>query len=334
MVVIATVATVVASQALISGAFSLTRQAVQLGYSPRVTIIHTSGKTEGQIYIPEVNKLLMVSCVALVLAFRESSNLAAAYGIAVTGTMSITSLLFYMVARERWGWSRLAAGSVLVGFLIFDLGFLSANLAKITHGGWFPLVVAAGIFIVLTTWKRGRALLQERMRAAMLPLDVFMADLGINPPIRVRGTAVFLNSSPDGTPIVLLHHFKHNKVLHEQIVLLSVLTDSVPEVPKKDRVQILRLEHGFWRVTAHYGFMQTPNVPEILKRCRKAGLKVDEADTSYYLGRETLISTSSKGLARWRKILFGFFSRNARPATAFFGLPPNRVVEMGAQIEL
>ncbi len=334
MVAIATVATVVASQALISGAYSLTRQAVQLGYSPRVSIVHTSGTTEGQIYVPEINNLLMVSCVALVLAFRASGALAAAYGIAVTGTMAITSMLFYVVARTRWGWRKWQAAALVALFLTFDLSFLGANLAKITQGGWVPIAVGVGMFTIMTTWKRGRALLGERLRAASLPLDAFLEDVATTKPHRVKGTAVFLNANPTGTPVVLLHHFKHNKVLHEQVILLSVLTDRIPEVPATERVKVRDLGEGFWQVSAHYGFMQTPSVPEILRQCTKSGLKTKENDTSFYLGRETLLATPGGGLARWRKKLFGFLSRNARPATAFFGLPPNRVVEMGAQIEL
>ncbi len=334
MVAIATVATVVASQALISGAYSLTRQAVQLGYSPRVAIVHTSGTTEGQIYVPEVNNLLMVSCVALVLAFQKSSALAAAYGIAVTGTMAITSVLFYVVARARWGWRKWQAAGLVALFLTFDLSFLGANVAKITQGGWVPIAVGVGMFTIMTTWKRGRALLGERLRAASLPLDAFLEDVELSKPHRVKGTAVFLNANPTGTPVVLLHHFKHNKVLHEQVILLSVLTDRVPEVPASERVKVRDLGEGFWQVSAHYGFMQTPSVPEILRQCAKSGLKTRENDTSFYLGRETLLATPGGGLARWRKKLFGYLSRNARPATAFFGLPPNRVVEMGAQIEL
>ncbi len=334
MVVLATVATVVASQALISGAFSLTRQAVQLGYSPRVTIIHTSGTAEGQIFVPEINTMLMVACIGLVLAFRESAGLAAAYGIAVTGTMAITSLLFYAVARERWGWSRLRAGSLLLLFLSFDMAFFSANAAKIAHGGWVPVVVAGMIFTVMVTWRSGRAAMERFVLSASLPIEGFLEDLERRAPHRVRGTAVFMTSNLHGVPVVLLHHFKHNKVLHEQVVLLSVISEREPEVPASRRVSVKELSGGFFQVTAHYGFMQTPNVPEIMKNCRMAGLKAQAADTSYFLGRETLLITGRSKLARWRKTLFAFLSRNAQPATAFFGIPPNRVVELGAQIEI
>jgi KUP system potassium uptake protein len=334
MVVLATLAAIVASQALISGAFSITRQAVQLGYLPRVTIVHTSGKTEGQIYIPEVNWLLMVACVALVLGFRSSGELADAYGIAVTGTMGITSVLFYFVARHRWHWSLARAGGLLALFLCVDLAFFAACAAKIMHGGWFPLAVAAGVFTVMLTWKRGRALLAERIAAESLPMAAFLVDLEMTKPHRVQGTAVFLTSTRRGTPTVLLHHFKHNKVLHRQVVILSITTDAVPEVADEDKVRLKSFGQGFWGVTAHYGFMESPDVLSVLRRCRAQGLKLDEADTSFYLGRETLLCLKGKGMAEWRKLLFRFLSRNARSATDFFAIPANRVVEIGTQIEL
>jgi KUP system potassium uptake protein len=333
VVVLATLATVIASQALISGAFSLSNQAVQLGYLPRLTVIHTSGTSEGQIYIPEVNWLLMVACLALVLGFRRSSALANAYGIAVTATMGLTSILFYAVARTRWNWSRLKAGSVLAMFLVFDLAFLGACLSKFVEGGWFPVAVAGLVFAILTTWKKGRALLSKRIARETLPLDLFITDVGISHPHRVPGTAVFLASLRRGTPTVLLHHFKHNQVLHQQVVILSVVTDAVPEVAKADRVHAKALSEGFWAVTAHYGFMETPNVPDVLRLARRQGLRAEPESTSYYLGRETLICKTGSGLARWRKRLFGFLSRNGRSATDFFGLPPGRVIEIGVQIE-
>ena len=334
LVVLATVATVVASQALISGAFSLTQQAVQLGYCPRVAIVHTSDEAAGQIYIPEVNNGLMVACVAIVLGFKESSALAAAYGIAVTGTMAITSVLFFEVARKRWGWSTRRASALVALFLLFDLGFFVSNLAKFAQGGWFPIVVAMGIFASMITWKRGRATMAEMLRAATLPLELFMADLKSQPPHRVPGTAVFMTQNPDGTPPALLHHFKHNKVLHSQVVLLSVRTEDDPYVSFTRRVEVHDVGEGFWQVTAHYGFMQTPNVPEIIRACSARGLRTIEADTSFYLGRETLLTSGRSGLAKWAKVLFVFMSRNSRPATAFFGIPPGRVVELGTQIEL
>jgi KUP system potassium uptake protein len=334
MVGLATLATVVASQALISGAFSLTRQAVQLGYLPRVTIVHTSGKTEGQIYVPEVNAMLMFACVALVVGFRESSALADAYGIAVTGTMGMTSFLFFYVAHYRWGWSFGRAGALLGLFLSFDLSFFIACSTKIAHGGWFPLTVAVGIFTIMMTWKLGRRLLGEKVAADSLPMEIFLEDIDRTNPHRVSGTAVFLASTRRGTPAVLLHHFKHNKVLHQQVVILSIVTDAVPEVPAADFVRIKFFDRGFWAVTAHYGFMQTPDVLQVLRACAGQGLYINENETSFYLGRETLIIGKGKGMAAWRKRVFRFLSRNARSATDFFSIPPNRVVEIGTQIEL
>jgi KUP system potassium uptake protein len=334
MVVLATMATVVASQALISGAFSLTRQAVQLGYLPRVTIVHTSGKTEGQIYVPEVNWLLMAACVVLVVGFKESGSLADAYGIAVTGTMSITSLLFYSVASHQWHWGRGKAGALLALFVTFDLSFFGACSAKIAHGGWFPILVAIAIFATMLTWKRGRMLLGERIAAESLPLDAFLEDIVRVNPHRVSGTGVFLSSTRRGTPMVMLHHFKHNKMLHQQVVILSIVTDAVPEVPAREFVRLKKFGHGFWGVTAHYGFMQTPDMMDVLRACRSQGLQLNEDDTSFYLGRETLLCSRRGGMAPWRKRLFRFLSRNARSASDFFSIPPNRVVEIGTQIEL
>ncbi len=334
VVAIATVATVVASQALISGAYSLTRQAVQLGFSPRVTIVHTSGETEGQIYIPEVNWALMIACLGIVFAFKQSTALAAAYGIAVTGTMGITSILFYVVVRQR-GMAAWKAGALLALFLTVDLGFFSANLLKFVDGGWLPIALAAMIFTLMTTWKRGRAALAQSMAEATLPIEMFLADLAELKPHRVHGTAVFMTSNPDGAPPILLHHFKHNKVLHERILFLAVTTTDEPEVPETERIEIAEIGQGFFRVKLKYGFMQTPNVPQALGLAKeRAGLDVDLDDVSFFLGRETLLVTGKSTMARWRKKIFSLMSKNARPATAFFGIPPNRVVEMGTQIEL
>jgi KUP system potassium uptake protein len=334
MVVIATVASVVASQALISGAFSLTRQAVQLGYWPRVRVVHTSGRAEGQIYIPEINWLLLLCCLALVAGFKSSDRLASAYGIAVTGTMAITTLLFYFVVRTRWRWSAPRALLLVSVFLVFDLSFLGANVSKFLDGGWVPVLVAAVVYTVMTTWKTGRALLAEHAAGASLPLKLFVEEIEANQPHRVAGTAVFMSSTRRGTPNVLLHHLKHNKVLHQQIVILSVVTDAVPEVPAADRLRVKSFGAGVWALTAHYGFMESPDVPAVLRGLRTHGLAVREHDCSYYLGRETLLLGGSGNMAGWRKWLFSFLSRNARPATDFFALPANRVVEMGAQIKL
>jgi KUP system potassium uptake protein len=333
LLLIATAAAIVASQALISGAFSLTQQSVQLGYSPRMQIIHTSMSEAGQIYIPEVNKALMVGCLILVLYFRNTSNLSAAYGIAVTGTMAITSLLFAVVARSRWGWSKLHVGSLVVGFLIIDLSFLIANIVKIEHGGWVPIAMAMGVYALMSTWKRGRMQLGAIQEAGALPLELFLQSLDRNPPVRVKGTAVFMTSSAEGVPVVLLHHLKHNKVLHETVVLLSVTTRGVPEVPAERGLALERLGHGFVRVIATFGFMQSPNIPEVLARAAQQGVQVPPMETSYYLGRERLVLTGHAKMHRWRKKLFALMSRNARSATEFFQIPPNRVVELGAQIE-
>jgi KUP system potassium uptake protein len=335
LVVIATIAAVIASQALISGSFSLARAAVQLGFFPRVSIVHTSGASEGQIYVPEVNWGLLAACLALVVGFGSSSKLAAAYGIAVTGTMSITSILFFSVARRRWGWGFAPAAALVGIFLAVDLSFFSANLHKLGSGGWVPLAIGATVFTVMTTWRRGRQLLAEAFVAQTLPLDVFMADIEATKPHRVQGTAVFMTSNPKGAPPVLLHHFKHNKTLHEQVLLLSIATQHVPEVPHGDRiVELHELGHGFYQVSAAYGFMQTPNVLELMDLCAEKGLETRKQDTSFFLGRETLLITDKRGMARWRKMLFSFMSRNARPANLFFRIPPNRVVELGTQIEL
>jgi KUP system potassium uptake protein len=333
MVVLATAAAVIASQALISGAFSLTQQAMQLGYSPRVTIRHTSKHEAGQIYVPEVNTALMVGCVGLVFGFGSSTALAAAYGIAVTGTMVITTVLFYVIARQRFNWSGTRAGLFLISFLVIDVSFLAANAVKIEYGGWFPILVAASLYIMMTTWKRGRTVLHDLLRSASLPMDLFLEDVRRRKPPRVPGTAVFMTSDTSGAPVVLLHHLKHNKVLHEQVILLSVITADVPEVPQKERVMMEPLGEGFYRVIASYGFMQSPNVREVLACCEPMGIRVRPGDTSFYLGREQLIPTGAAPMARWRKSLFVIMSRNARAATEFFGLPPNRVVELGAQIE-
>ena len=334
MLVLATCAAVIASQALISGVFSLTRQASQLGYWPRVSVIHTSPTTEGQIYIPEMNWLLMVSCILLVVQFRTSSGLAAAYGIAVTGTMGITTYLYYKVCRHVWHYSQARALAFLIPFLIIDLAFFFANSAKIAQGGWLPLVAGFCVFSVMTTWSRGRDEVARAVDAAALPETLFFADIAANPPPRVRGTAVFMTSVADGIPNTLVHHLKHNQVLHAQVVLMSVTTEHVPYTTVDKHLEVTELGHGFYRVTARVGFMQSPDVPQILAKCRRFGVQAERMTTTYYLGRQTLLTTGRTKLATWRKLLFVFLARNARPPTAFFNLPPNRVVELGVQIEL
>jgi KUP system potassium uptake protein len=333
LLVVATLAAIVASQALISGAFSLAQQSVQLGYSPRLTIVHTSAREHGQIYVPEVNKALMVGTLLIVLGFRSSGALGAAYGIAVNGTMAITTILFAVVARLQWQWPLWRVAGLALFFFAFDLAFLGANLLKIEQGGWVPLAIAVSILAMMTTWKRGREILADMMRRSSMPLDLLLTDIGRKRVPRVPGTAVFLTSDPEGAPVVLLHHLKHNKVLHQQVVLLSVVSADVPEVEDDTRLHVETLEHGFFRVTATYGFMETPNVPQALAASATHGLRTRPSETSYYLGRERLISSGSSPMPRWRKKLFGFMSRNAQSATEFFGIPPNRVVELGAQIE-
>jgi KUP system potassium uptake protein len=334
LVVLATIAAIIASQALISGAFSLAQQGVQLGYSPRLTIVHTSHTARGQIYVPEINAALLVACCGLVLAFQKSTNLAAAYGIAVVGTMATTSVLLYVVARERWKW-RMPWALLLTGFfLTVDLAFLLANADKVKTGGWFPLAMGALIFTIMTTWKRGRSELAAKLRADSLPIEYFLADVRDLKPTRVSGTAVFMTSDVGIAPVVLLHHFKHNKVLHERLVLLSVRTEAVPFVPQSKKVEVHELGSGFYQVVGHYGFMQTPNVPEIIRLMAPHGLDVKTTECSFYLGRETLLTTGPARLWKWRKALFAYLSRNALPATAFFSIPPNRVLELGTQIEL
>ena len=349
MVAIATAAAVVASQALISGAFSLTRQAVQLGYIPRVTVVHTSSTQMGQIYIPEVNWALWLGCVALVVGFQHSSDLAAAYGVAVTGTMLTTTLLLHTIACDRWGWPRWRARALTAALLLVDLAFFSANIIKVEEGGWFPIVVGLGVYLLMTTWNRGRARLQAIVQENTLGMDLFLADVGRRQPPRVPGTAVFLTPEMGGAPPVLLHHLKHNKVLHEKVLLMSVVTEEIPSADEEDRVECKELGLGFYKVTAHYGFMESPDIPAALALLGKQGsdgrpVVIKAMETSFYLGRETLIVRRNTPptapvpeaigrMSMWRKRLFVLMTRNARSATEFFGLPPNRVVELGAQIQ-
>lgn len=338
-IAIATAAAIVASQALISGAYSLTQQAIQLGYSPRVTIRHTSQREIGQIYLPEVNWMLGTACVALVLGFQTSSRLASAYGIAVTGTMIVTTLLFHRVMRDRWGWARWKAWPLTVLFLTVDASFFLANVVKFRDGGWFPIAAAALVFTLMSTWKRGRDALALMLKDAGLPLDLFMADVARRKVQRVAGTAVFMTSNPGGVPPVLLHHLKHNKVLHERVILVSILAHEIPFVAEPERVTSRELGSGFFQVIAHYGFMETPDVPALLDslpRRELAGprLTLVPMETTYFLGRETLLPNGPSNIPTWRKRLFIVMARNAQTASAFFGLPPNRVVEMGAQIQL
>jgi KUP system potassium uptake protein len=334
MVVLATGATVIASQALISGAFSLTRQAMQLGYCPRMEVVHTSAEEMGQIYLPGLNVILLVGVVALVLGFRSSGALAAMYGIGVSATMAITTVLAYIYARERWNVRRAVALPLAGFFFTVEVAFFAANAVKIPDGGWVPLLSAVCIFTLLTTWKRGREILAGKLRDSSMSLKDLLESFGDHGPMRVPGTAIFMTGNPEGTPPALLHNLKHNKVLHEQVVLLTIASEEVPHMPAEERVEVETLEQGFVRVIARYGFMENPSIPDILKRCREKGLQFQLMGTSFFLGRETLIPSKKPGMAMWREALFAWMSRNARSATAFFRIPPNRVVELGTQVEL
>jgi KUP system potassium uptake protein len=330
---LATLSTIIASQALISGVFSLTRQAVRLGYFPRVTTVHTSWTQAGQVYVPEINAALMVGCLLLVIDFRSSSALAAAYGIAVTGTMAVTSALFYLVARHRWHWPVWRAGGLTALFLAIDLAFLGANLPKIRAGGWVPLAIGAAVYVLLSTWKRGAELMRVLLVRASVPFEPFLDQLKREPPPRVSGTAVFLSATTEGVPAVLLHHLEHNKALHENVVVLTVVTADQPAVVDADRIRSEALAPRFHRVRARYGFMETPNVPAVVDRCCGLGMGSSLTETSYYVGRTRLLPVGRAPMAKWRKLLFGFMARNARSATEYFSIPPDRVVELGAQLK-
>lgn len=334
LVVLATAAAIIASQAIISGAFSLTMQAIQLGYSPRLRAVYTSERIIGQIYVPVVNWGLMIACVALVLGFRTSSNLAAAYGVAITTTMLITTILFYVVARRRWRWPAAAALPIAAFFITIDLAFFGANMLKIAHGGWFPLLVSAVILFLMLTWRKGRRVLRSRLGEICIPLDAFVSELKSQNIRRVPGTAVYMSGNR-GTPLALLHNLKHNKVLHEQVVLLTVRTEEVPYlINPKDRVALENLHEGFWRAQIHFGFMEKPNVPVALDRIKQAGLRFDPMRTTYFIGRETVLATRKRGISSWRGSIFAWMTRNAGDVTSYFCLPPNGVVELGARVEV
>jgi KUP system potassium uptake protein len=334
LVALATMAAIIASQALISGAFSLTRQAIQLGYAPRLDISHTSSMEMGQVYVPQVNWALAAATICIVIGFESSSALAAAYGIAVTMTMVITALILHVVATERWGWPRWATLAVTATFLTVDLAFFGANLVKIMQGGWLPLVIATVLFTMMTTWKTGRRLVAERLTARATPIDVFMSSLRALGPARVRGTAVFMTAQPTGTPPALVHNLRYNKVLHDHVVIMTVTTLPRPYVPLPDQVAVESLGQGLYNVKLQYGFMQDPDVPEALMHAIKLGLELDPGDVTFFLGRETIIVTKRQGMAVWRERLFILMARNAVRATAFFRLPPERVVELGVQVEM
>lgn len=334
LVVLSTAAAIIASQALISGAFSITRQAIQLGLAPRLEVEHTSAHEMGQIYVPQVNWALMFATVIIVIGFGSSTALAAAYGIAVTLTMIITVLLLYVVMTEVWRWRKPVAISVVLLFLVIDASFFGANALKVMQGGWVTLVVAALLFTLMTTWKTGRRLVAERLTARAIPLEDFIDMVSRSQPVRVPGTAVFMTAQPTGTPPALAHNLRHNKVLHEHVIVLTVSTAQQPHVSPEQRVSIEALDHDVFNVRVQYGFMEDPDVPAALLQACDQGLPLDPDDLTYFLGRETIIVTRRKGMAVWREKLFVLMARNAVRATAFFRLPYERVVELGVQVEM
>ncbi|MFV3286216.1 potassium transporter Kup [Pseudomonas sp. NY15356] len=334
LVGLATLATVIASQAVISGAFSLTRQAIQLGYVPRMQIQHTSSDEQGQIYIGAVNWALMVGVVLLVIGFESSSALAAAYGVAVTGTMLMTTVLVSVVMLLLWKWPPVLAVPVLLGFLLVDGLFFAANLPKVVQGGAFPVLAAIVLFVLMSTWKRGKQILVERIDDAALPLPLFISSIRAQPPHRVEGTAVFLTARSDAVPHALLHNLLHNQVLHSQVVLLTVVSEDRPRVPEHERFEVEAYGDGFFRVLLHFGFMDEPDVPAALRLCHLDALDFSPMRTTYFLSRETVIASRLEGMARWRGNLFAFLLKNANGNLRFFNLPLNRVIELGTQVEI
>ncbi|MGH8154363.1 MAG: potassium transporter Kup [Rhodanobacteraceae bacterium] len=334
MIALATAAAVIASEAVISGSFSIMRQAVQLGFLPRMPIVHTSNEEVGQIYLPWINRFLMILVILVVLGFKSSNALAGAYGIAVTGTMVIDTTLFLIVAWRMWKWNPLAIIGLGVFFLTIDLAFFSANTLKVEDGGWFPLVLGLAVFTVLTTWRRGRELVLRQLKLGGLALVPFITNLAEHPPTRVEGTAIFLVSDPDAVPHALLHNLKHNKVLHRRNLILTVDTLETPYADPEERIDLQDLGHDFHKLTLRFGFADDPNVPKALHACARRGLDIKIMDTTFFLSRETIVATDRPGMALWRDKLFAFLARNALPATAFFSIPGNRLIELGAQVEI
>jgi len=334
MVGLATAATVIASQAMITGVFSITRQAIQLGYAPRMNISHTSEREIGQIYIPFMNWALLVGVIVLVLGFESSGNLAAAYGIAVTATMAIDTLLVFVIVRKLWGWATPLAVAVMAGFFVVDVALFSSNVPKIWHGGWFPIATAIVLFLLLSTWKRGRQIMRERLEELAIKLEPFVESIGKHLPTRVPGTAVFLTTSFDTVPHALLHNLKHNKVLHERVVVLTVVFQDIPHVEDDERVELWPMAHNFYKLFVIYGFKDETDIPRALELCRDKGIEFNMLDTSFFLSRETLIPTDRPQMALWREKIFIGMQRNAGSVTAYFRIPTNRVVELGTQVEL
>ncbi len=333
LVILATLATIIASQAVITGAFSVTQQAIQLGFVPRLRITHTSASAAGQVYIPVVNWTLMVMVLVLVLTFQTSSALAAAYGIAVTGAMLIDTCLLAVVLFSLWNWKPWLALPLLALFFLIDIAYFAANLTKVPEGGWFPLLVGLVGFTLLTTWAKGRKLMLERMREAAMPISIFVKSAA-GSATRVPGTAVFMTTASDGVPHALLHNLKHNKVLHERVMLLTVKIEDVPYVAEEQRFELTDLGQGFYRLVIRYGFMQDSDVPAALAKVEKCGPAFKMMDTSFFLARQTLLTSSRPGMAVWREKLFAWMLRNAESAMEFFRLPTNRVVELGSQVEI
>ncbi len=335
LIALAAAAAVIASQALISGVFSLTKQAIQLGLCPRLEIIHTSSREIGQIYMPHVNYALLIGCVWLVLTFKSSSNLAAAYGISVSATMVITTGLAFLVARRRWGWGLPAAAAVFGFFLIVDIAFFSANALKIAQGGWVPIVIGLVMALLMATWRKGRQILAVRMRASTPPLREFLNSVRENPAItHVKGVAVFMVGDPEMTPPAMVHNVKHNKVTHEKILILTVLTEEIPYVSESKRLKIEKICDGVLKVEAHFGFVETPDVMALMERIQETGLKFEIPEITFFVGRETLIASEVPGMAIWREHIFAFMSRNSYRATQYFNIPANQVIEVGMQVEL
>jgi len=334
LVGIATLATIIASQAVITGAFSLSQQAAQLGFLPRMAVKHTSAREIGQIYVPFVNWALLIGTLYLVLEFRSSSSLAAAYGIAVTTTMFITTILTYVVMRRRWDWSLAQALPITLGFLVIDFSFFGANSVKILDGGWFPLLLAAVIFLLMTTWKRGRKLLAQRLMDRASSQEEFIQEVFHKVKIRVPGTAVFMSATPRGIPAALSQNTEHNHVLHEKLIVLTITTEEVPHVPFRERVTVEEVAPGFFRVLARYGFMESPHVPQLLKSCEQFGLQVDLEQTTFFLGRETLIASNRTEMPKWQEKIFAFMAQNAQRATDYFKIPSDRAIEIGTVVDM
>jgi KUP system potassium uptake protein len=334
LIVLATAAAIIASQAVISGAFSLTKQAIQLGYLPRFAIQYTSEKEMGQIYVPFINWGLLIGIIVLVVIFKNSSNLAAAYGIAVMLTMTIDTLLLFVVMTRIWRWNKVFAVVLTGGILANDFMFLSASMVKIGDGGWFPLIIGAVMFTIMSTWYRGRQIVRRVTNESAMPLKLFVDSISMNPPHKVEGTGIFMTTNPDGVPNALLHNLKHNKVLHERVVVLSIINEDIPYVPDEDYVWIEDMGHGFWKITGHYGFKEQPDIPEMLHACRLQSMHFDMMETTFFINRETLIATPAGGMALWREHLFVWMSHLAAKASDYFRIPTNRVVELGTQVEI